>query len=156
MLEKLFLCKRKSFKYGRTTYFVIFSPTLLTLPLDTSLSYPVFERLFTSGMKISWLYRPKLILGRSFETSFVQGMPSHPTTHIRFVVKLSDRVSQEQAISGRLQQELKETGIREAMALGKVDILESKTTHITRELGVREDMRVVNFTPFSKTFLTFN
>ncbi|KAF9450695.1 hypothetical protein P691DRAFT_773695 [Macrolepiota fuliginosa MF-IS2] len=54
--------------------------------------------------------------------------------------QLRAALSQEQAMSTRLQQELKETSIREAMAVGKVDIYEARTTHLTREVELREEM----------------
>lgn len=63
-------------------------------------------------------------------------------------------MSQEQAISARLQQELKEIVIREALAVGKVDIHEAKLTHLTRELEVQNDMQVFELYPKFRDKLT--
>jgi len=50
--------------------------------------------------------------------------------------------AQEQTSSSRLQQELKETSIRELVATGKIEMHEAKMVSLTKEINSKDELYV--------------
>ena len=51
-------------------------------------------------------------------------------------------MSQEQISSARLQQELKETSIRELVATGKIEMHEARMISLTKEMNSKDELYV--------------
>jgi len=73
-------------------------------------------------------------------TSFVSHALSGSRASIVFLNASS--FAQEQTSSSRLQQELKETSIRELVATGKIEMHEARMVSLTKEINSKDELYV--------------
>lgn len=75
-------------------------------------------------------------------TSFVSRALSGSRASIIFFKKYASSFAQEQTSSSRLQQELKETSIRELVATGKIEMHEGRMVSLTKEINSKDELYV--------------